>query len=79
MSAEAVERVGAKMSKKFNIEFTKKFRMGLTHKLTSPQAKSRRKRDHKLKVQALVRSQQAQGSGNRGTSVQAGPGHKQPV
>ena len=50
---------------------------GPTHKSTSLQAAGRRKRDHKLRVQAFA-SLQAQGSGSQGTSVQAGPGHKLP-
>ena len=48
-----------------------------THKSTSLQAAGRRTRGHKLRVQA-VSSFQAPVSGNRGTGVQAGPGHKLP-
>ena len=46
-------------------------------KLTSSQARSRRNRVHKPRVQACS-SFQAPEPGNRGTSVQAGPGHKLP-
>jgi len=37
-----------------------------------------RNQDHKLRVQALVQSQQAQGSGSQGTSAQADRGRKLP-
>ena len=47
-------------------------------KPTSSQAQRRRKKVHKLRVQASDQSPQAQGSGSQGTSVQAGPGHKLP-
>ena len=46
-------------------------------KPTSPQAAGRRKPSHKLRAQAWSLSPQAPRSGNQGTSVQAGPGHKQ--
>jgi len=76
--AAAVARVGQKMFMKSNIKYTKKFRMSLTRKLTSLQARSRRKQDHKLRVQASSLSLQAQGSGSRdrGGRAQAS-GHKQ--
>jgi len=48
-----------------------------THQSTSSQAAGNRKKVHKLRVQAYS-SFQAPGSGNRGTGVQAGPGHKLP-
>ena len=63
--AAAVERVGAKMSKKFNIEYTKFFQADLHRNL-----------GHKPRAQASSLSLRAPGSGNQGTSVQAGPGHK---
>ena len=63
-SAAAAARAGIKMSKKYNTESTKKFRMRLTHKPTSSQAAGNRKRVHKLRVQASSLSQQAQGSGS---------------
>ena len=47
-------------------------------KPTSPQAKRCRNQGHKLRAQASSLSQQAQGSGSQGTSVQPDPGHKQP-
>jgi len=47
-------------------------------KPTSSQAQRRKNSSHKLRAQAGLQSSQAQGSGNQGTSVQAGPGHKQP-
>ena len=90
--AAAVARVGLRTLKKFNIEYIRMLLSEIIKelneenappggwregdKLTSPQAGSRKGRGHKLKVQALVPSQQAQGSGSQGTSVQAGPGHK---
>ena len=46
-------------------------------KPTSLQARARRKPSHKLRAQAGSLSLQAPRSGNQGTSVQAGPGHKQ--
>ena len=51
---------------------------GRANKLTSPQAAGNRKRVHKLRVQALVLSQQAQGSGSlsKGGRPQA-QGYKQ--
>ena len=81
-----VAHAGPEMSKKFNTGYT---RMVLDFngngsiadpsglKPTSLQATSRRKSSHKLRVQASSRSPQAPGSGSQGTSVQAGPGHKQ--
>jgi len=48
------------------------------NKSTSSQAPGRKQGGHKLRVQALVRSQQAQGSRSQGTSVQPDPGHKLP-
>ena len=46
-------------------------------KPTSARAHVRKPSSHKLRVQASSRSPQAPGSGSQGTSVQAGPGHKQ--
>ena len=46
-------------------------------KPTSLQAAGRRKQVRKLRAQAWSLSQQAPRSGNRGTSEQACPGHKQ--
>ena len=46
-------------------------------KPTSARARVRRKTSHKLRAQAGSLSLQAPRSGNQGTSVQAGPGHKQ--
>jgi len=63
--AAAVAHAGIKMSKKFTTKFTKFF-PGIGN----------RKEAHKLRVQAFA-SLQAPGLGNQGTSVQAGPGHKQ--
>jgi len=48
-----------------------------THQSTSLQAAGNRNPIHKLRVQAYS-SFQAPEPGNRGTSVQAGPGHKLP-
>ena len=47
------------------------------YKPTSPQAKRRKASSRKLRAQAGVQSPQAPRSGSQGTSVQAGPGHKQ--
>ena len=46
-------------------------------KLTSSRAHSRKPSSHKLRAQAGSLNPQALRSGNQGTSVQAGPGHKQ--
>ena len=46
-------------------------------KPTSLQASGRKTSSHKLRAQAWSLSQQAPGSWPQGTSVQAGPGHKQ--
>ena len=48
-------------------------------KPTSSQAQRRKTSSHKLRAQAERPSSQAPRSGNQGTSVQAGPGHKQPL
>ena len=76
-AAVTVAHAGQKRFMKSSIKYTRKFRMSLSRKLTSLQATGRRKRDHKLRVQAFA-SLQAPGLGNQGTSVQAGPGHKLP-
>ena len=47
------------------------------HKPTSVQASGRKTSSHKLRAQAGSLNPQAPRSGNQGTSVQAGPGHKQ--
>ena len=47
-------------------------------KPTSARAHVRKPSSHKLRVQAECPSSQAPRSGNQGTSVQAGPGHKLP-
>ena len=46
-------------------------------KLTSARARVRKTSSHKLRAQAGSLNPQAPVSGNQGTSVQAGPGHKQ--
>ena len=84
-TAAAVARAGIKMSKKFNTESTKRkiykyheqWCRDNGYKPTSPQAKRRRNRGHKPRVQACS-SFQAPEPGNQSTSVQAGPGHKLP-
>ena len=104
-AAAAAELAGIKMSKKFNIEFTRdrpirtlklkvsrQWAGSKIHKLhdqwcrdngypvrkpTSARARVRKTSSHKPRAQAGSLSPQAPRSGNQGTSVQAGPGHKQ--